>query len=193
MNQVSQLTLYTHEVKQSKFIAHLMPFSLYEETLQTLKNEHPKARHFVVAFRYLNEFNQIIEHSSDDGEPKGTSGKPTLFVLQGNQLINSALIIVRYFGGTKLGTGGLVRAYSDASNEVIIEAKLDEYKELVRHNISFEYSSIRMVEYECLIHSIEIVEKTFEAKTMYRVKATKNDMQQFLDKLQRVIEVYPLP
>jgi len=189
MNQVSQLTLYTHEVKQSKFIAHLMPFSLYEETLQTLKNEHPKARHFVVAFRYLNEFNQIIEHSSDDGEPKGTSGKPTLFVLQGNQLINSALIIVRYFGGTKLGTGGLVRAYSDASNEVISEAKLDEYKELVRHNILFEYSSIRMVEYESDVYSIETVEKIFEAQTIYTIRGSKKDMQKFLDKLQRVVKI----
>ena len=189
MNQVSQLTLYTHEVKQSKFIAHLMPFSLYEETLQTLKNEHPKARHFVVAFRYLNKFNQIIEHSSDDGEPKGTSGKPTLFVLQGNQLINSALIIVRYFGGTKLGTGGLVRAYSDASNGVISDAELDEYREMIHKNISFEYSSIRMVEYECEIDSIEIVEKTFDTKTIYSIKATKNDMHQFLDKLKRVVKI----
>jgi len=189
MKQVSQLTLYSHEVKQSKFIAHLMPFSLYENTLQRLKSQHPKARHFVVAFRYLNEFNQIVEHSSDDGEPKGTSGKPTLFVLQGNELINSALIIVRYFGGTKLGTGGLVRAYSDASNSVIREAELYEYRAVIYQSISFEYASIRMVEYECEIDSIEIVEKIFDAKTIYRVKATKDDMQQFLDKLQRVVKI----
>ncbi len=193
MKQANELTNYTYEVKQSKFIAHLMPFSFYEETLQQLKNEHPKARHFIVAFRYLNEFNQIVEHSSDDGEPKGTSGKPTLFVLQGNELINTAVIIVRYFGGTKLGTGGLVRAYSEASNLVISKSALSEYRELFEHNISFEYSDIRMVEYECEVNKIKIIKKTFSAKTTYEIEATKADMELFLDKLQRVVEVYPLP
>ena len=113
---------HTYEMlveKQSKFIAHIMPYSRYDEVLESLKAEHPKARHFVTAFRYINEFDQVVEGSSDDGEPRGTSGKPTLAVLQGNTLINAAIITVRYFGGTKLGTGGLVRAYSDATNMAI--------------------------------------------------------------------------
>ena len=84
--------------------------------------KHPKARHHVYAYRYLNEYEQIVENSSDDGEPKGTSGKPSLHVLAGHELINTAVIIVRYFGGIKLGTGGLVRAYSDAVNSVINNA-----------------------------------------------------------------------
>ena len=106
------------EIKQSKFIAYLLPYNRYQKTLEELKQEHPKARHFVVAYRYLNEYGQIVEYSSDDGEPKGTSGKPTLMVIQGADLINSAIITIRYFGGTKLGTGGLVRAYSDATNDL---------------------------------------------------------------------------
>ncbi|MDY0117842.1 MAG: YigZ family protein, partial [Sulfurimonadaceae bacterium] len=64
----------TLEVKQSKFIAVLTPWSLFLTTLEELKSKHPKARHFVVAYRYFNEHRQIVEHSSDDGEPKGTSG-----------------------------------------------------------------------------------------------------------------------
>ena len=95
MNYVEDHTHKTLEVKQSKFIAHLIPYSLYQKTLDDLKQEHPKARHFVVASRYINEFDQIVEHCSDDGEPKGTSGKPTLAVLAGQGLINSAFIIVR--------------------------------------------------------------------------------------------------
>ena len=59
--------------------------------LKMLKNEHPKARHFVVAYRYLNEFNQIVEHSSDDGEPKGCAGVPSLNVLRGNDMVNVAV------------------------------------------------------------------------------------------------------
>ena len=68
-----------------------MPYSLFDEVMIRLKNEHPKARHHVYAYRYLNEFEQIVENSGDDGEPKGTSGKPSLAVLAGNELINTAV------------------------------------------------------------------------------------------------------
>eukprot|EP01029_Cantina_marsupialis_P023828 TRINITY_DN6002_c0_g1_i1.p1 TRINITY_DN6002_c0_g1~~TRINITY_DN6002_c0_g1_i1.p1 ORF type:complete len:117 (+),score=13.89 TRINITY_DN6002_c0_g1_i1:113-463(+) len=107
-----------------------MPINMFDEVMHRLRVEHPKARHFVYAYRYLNEFEQVVENQSDDGEPKGTSGKPTLNVLAGNELINSAVIIVRYFGGIKLGTGGLVRAYSDAANHVINSSKLIKYEKL---------------------------------------------------------------
>ena len=110
---------YTIEEKKSKFISYLFPYSNFDEVMKRLREEHPKAVHFVYAYRYLNEFEQIVENSSDDGEPKGTSGKPTLAVLSGADIVNSAVVIVRYFGGTKLGTGGLVRAYSNSANEVI--------------------------------------------------------------------------
>jgi len=181
---------YTHEVKQSKFIAHFVPYSVYETTLKELKLSHPKARHFVVAFRYLNEFNQIVEHSSDDGEPKGTSGKPTLMVLQGAGIINSAIIIVRYFGGTKLGTGGLVRAYSDATNLALSISELLEYKEEITNNISMDYCDARKVEYECEINNISIIDKTFESNIVYKIQASKSDMKNFLTHMDRVIKVF---
>ena len=116
MNTINKISAYTLEEKKSKFHSFLVPYSQFEEKLEELKKSHPKARHFVTAFRYLNEYGQIVEGSSDDGEPKGTSGKPTLKVLQGHNLVNVAIITVRYFGGTLLGTGGLVRAYSDVAN-----------------------------------------------------------------------------
>lgn len=98
----------TLEEKKSKFLAFLVPYKDFDKTMQRLRSEHPKAVHFVYAYRYLNEFEQIVENSSDDGEPRGTSGKPTLAVLSGAGIINSAAIIVRYFGGIKLGTGGII-------------------------------------------------------------------------------------
>ena len=183
----------TLEVKQSKFIAHLLPYDRYESTLQQLKNEHPKARHFVTAYRYLNEYAQVVEHSSDDGEPKGTSGKPSLMVLQGQDLINVAVIVVRYFGGTKLGTGGLVRAYSDAVNLVIEAAELFEYKEEIEEQISCEYSDIRLVEYECEAFNITITEKTFAQNAIYTIKAPKEDLKLFYEKMKRVIKVETKP
>ena len=189
MKFVNQTSTNTLEVKQSKFIAFLLPYSDYESTLKQLKQKHPKARHFVVAYRYLNEFDQIIEHSSDDGEPKGTSGKPSLFVLQGAQMINSAVIIVRYFGGTRLGTGGLVRAYSDAVNLVLNLAELIEYKKEVIKKISFEYSNQRMIDYECEIYNISIIDRTFDAKPLYKINASESDMEEFLKNVDRLIVI----
>ena len=189
MKYIDTSSTFTHEVKQSKFIAHLIPYSDYDTTLKSLKLQHSKARHFVTAYRYLNEFNQTLEHSSDDGEPKGTSGKPSLMVLQGQDIINSAVIIVRYFGGTKLGTGGLVRAYSDAVNLVINEANLIEYKQEIEESISMEYSDIRFINYECEIYEVTIVEKIFDTKTIYKIKASEESMKKFLEKVQRVVKI----
>ena len=174
------------EVKQSKFIAHLVPYNLYDETLERLKLEHPKARHYVVAFRYLNEFNQIVEHSSDDGEPKGTSGKPSLFVLQGSNLINSAVIIVRYFGGTKLGTGGLVRAYSDSVNLVLEDANLLDYVDEKVIDISVEYTNTRLVDYECDIFNIKILDKIFSENVVYKLKGSESNFSGFFSKVGRI-------
>ena len=177
----------TYEEKQSKFIAHLIPYNLYTNTLETLKNEHPKARHFVTSYRYLNEFDQIVEHSSDDGEPKGTSGKPTLCVLQGQELIKTAVIVVRYFGGTKLGTGGLVRAYSDAVNMAVNLAELIIYKKEKIEMISFSYSDMGRVEYECSQLEITIVEKFFDSDVRFKIQAEEESLNTLHTKLERVI------
>lgn len=184
---IKEHSSYTHEVKQSKFIAHLCPFSDFQSLLEQLKDEHTKARHFVTAFRYLNEHNQIVEHSSDDGEPRGTSGKPSLMVLQGADFINSAVIVVRYFGGTKLGTGGLVRAYSDAVNGVLENAQFFEYKKEKSLQIEIEYSQLRLVEYECELLEIVILEKHFDEKIIYTLKAQEQNMDDFLEKMDRNI------
>ena len=146
----------TYEVKQSKFIAYLVPYNEFETMLSRLKSEHPKARHFVTAYRYLNEHAQIVEGSSDDGEPKGTSGKPSLAVLAGNDLINAAVITVRYFGGTKLGTGGLVRAYTQAVSGALATASLREYIKKEEEEFSCEYRDVPRIEY--LLHGYGVGE-----------------------------------
>ena len=185
MQYVSDIFTSTLEVKQSKFIAYLLPYNKYEQTLDKLKSQHPKARHFVVAYRYLNEYEQIVEHCSDDGEPKNTSGKPSLFVLQGAEMINTAVIVVRYFGGTKLGTGGLVRAYSDAVNLVLQNADILQYTTQMKAEISFAYSDLRVIEYELCSFGIKTVEKIFQDNPLYKIEGSKEDMEQFLQKVKR--------
>lgn len=111
------------EVKKSKFIATLAPFKDFESLNKALRDEHPKAAHVVWAYRYLNEFGQIVKNSSDDGEPKGSSAPALLAALRGAELIDTCALVVRYFGGIKLGIGGLMRAYGASVNEAIKSAK----------------------------------------------------------------------
>lgn len=111
------------EVKKSKFIATLAPFKDFESLNKALREEHPKAAHVVWAYRYLNEFDQIVENSSDDGEPKGSSAPGLLAALRGAELVDICALVVRYFGGIKLGIGGLMRAYGASVNEAIKSAK----------------------------------------------------------------------
>ena len=178
-------TFYSqYEIKKSKFIAHLIPFrfnqeNIYKEYLENLKKEHTKARHFVYAYRFLNEFGQIVENCSDDGEPKGTSGKPSLKVLQGKNLINTAVIIIRYFGGIKLGTGGLVRAYSDAVNQVINISNLSEYLFLKQIKIELDYNELSKIEYFLNKNEINIIQKEYNEKVLLELESTDEKLNLF--------------
>jgi uncharacterized YigZ family protein len=168
----------TYEIKKSKFISYLFPYSQFDEIMAKLKSENPKARHFVFAFRYLNEFEQIVERGSDDGEPKGTSGKPTLNVLSGANLINSAIITVRYFGGIKLGTGGLVKAYSNSANLVISKSKLKTYKKLETKIFKIKYSEISKFEYHITKAGASIISKDFdEVGGVFKVQGTNLEIE----------------
>jgi uncharacterized YigZ family protein len=178
----------TLEVKKSKFIAHLFPYEQFDEVMGQLKEEHPKARHHVYAYRYLNEFDQIVENSSDDGEPKGTSGKPSLNVLNGGDIINTGVIIVRYFGGIKLGTGGLVKAYSDAVNLVLENSDLQTYVKLERIQISFDYSSLSIVEYNINQLELKIAGKEFLDNVSFIVEGSEEALAELIKILPRNIK-----
>ena len=110
------------EVMKSKFIAYLLPLNNEEEfkpILANLRKEHKKARHIVYAYRV-----GMKSKSCDDGEPKGTAGHPLLEFLYKKDINNVALLVVRYFGGTKLGAGRLLRTYLQTGIDVINKAEL---------------------------------------------------------------------
>lgn len=113
----AESTTIETEVSRSRFIATIHFVESVESArilLSTRRNQMSDANHHVYAFR-VGHGSSVIEGLSDDGEPSGTSGPPIMAVLRGSDLGDVLLIITRYFGGTKLGTGGLVRAYSDAA------------------------------------------------------------------------------
>lgn len=108
-------------IKNSHFISSCAPVSSVEEAkdyINKIKHAHPAASHHVPAY-IIGHGSSTNSHCSDNGEPSGTAGKPTLAVLQGSGLGDVILVTVRYFGGTKLGTGGLVRAYTESAQEVL--------------------------------------------------------------------------
>lgn len=186
---VKEESTQTHEEKKSKFIAHLCPYEEFNILMTKLRNEHPKARHFVYAYRYLNEFDQVVENCSDDGEPKGTSGKPSLNVLSGHELINCAVIIIRYFGGIKLGTGGLVRAYSDAVNLVIDNATLHTYTKLENLQLEMDYSTLSKVEYILNNLEIKITKKDFDTNVKLILSLSSTQKENLLIELPREIKI----
>ena len=109
------------EIKKSRFITYLYKLNdenEIDEIINNIKKEHKKARHVVYVYK-INNTGKI----NDDGEPKGTAGMPIFNVIEKNNLNNILIIVVRYFGGIKLGAGGLFRAYSNSASEII--KKLD--------------------------------------------------------------------
>ncbi len=181
MNCIKKIYQSQIEVKRSKFISFIVPIEEFHTVHKELTKKHPKANHIVWALRELNAFKQIVENSSDDGEPKGAAGVPTLNVLRGNELINCAILTVRYFGGIKLGVGGMARAYSDAANAVVKEATLVSYVELVSHTIKANYNEQRQIEYKLKELAVEEIKREFLSDSvLYHIKTTKEKLQKLL-------------
>ncbi len=184
MQTIEKSFIGNYEVKKSKFIAHLVPISEYKGLQDKLKAEHPKARHVVYALRYLNEFDQIVENSSDDEEPKGAAGVPSLNVLRGADLINVALLTVRYFGGTKLGIGGMARAYASAVKEVLAVAELKPYEKEFSYAFDSTYSEVQKREY--VLNKLEIfqVEREFLGdRVAWKIKSTEEKIDKFKEEI----------
>jgi uncharacterized YigZ family protein len=163
MQTVIEKSFAEYEAKKSKFIAHLVPYAHFQSMNQFLREEHSKANHVVWAYRTRNEYGQVVENSSDDGEPKGTSGPPVLNVMRGGDLIECAILVVRYFGGIRLGTGGLVRAYGTVANGVIAQASLIPFESKTKLVFKTEYPLVQRVEHYFAKQGLESGERQFEA------------------------------
>ena len=125
MRTIGTPTRHEIEIKRSRFIGSCARTDCEEEArkfIATVRSLFPDARHHCTAFLIHNDAGPDTARSSDDGEPAGTAGNPMLSVLSGSGLTNITCVVTRYFGGIKLGTGGLVKAYSQAIQEVLDRA-----------------------------------------------------------------------
>ena len=133
-------------VKGSRFIATAAPIDSEEEAQQfiaSIKAEMPDATHHCWSW-LLNGLDQ--SRSSDDGEPGGSAGRPILAQIHGHQLTNIVVVVTRYFGGTKLGVGGLIRAYGGAAGMALDRAQIVEVRETTELTIQFDYADTKGVE-----------------------------------------------
>lgn len=170
------------EINKSRFITLLYKVDKVEkikDKLDETKLLYKDATHYCYA--YIVDENK---KSSDDGEPGGTAGVPIMEVLLKNDLNYILCIVVRYFGGIKLGTGGLVRAYSKACKEGLIITSLEKGYLL---EISFEYNKIKDIEY--LIGDSKIISKNFDMLPTFKIKITLDKYEQIIDKLKYISSV----
>lgn len=179
-----------HQVKDSKFYGSI--FSVEdrkeaEKRIEEIKEKYSDASHNVSAFRVENsELDQdAIEYFDDDGEPSGSSGPPVLEAIKGENLLNTVIIVTRYFGGTKLGIGGLIRAYGDTARLAIKEAGIKTLSEfyLIEVKSSFDKIGIVLGQLESLKADIKSTDYTNQGAAVKAVIPT--DIK---DKLQEILK-----
>lgn len=164
------------EIKKSKFICHVKRVASEEEArdfINAIKKEHYKATHNCSAF-IIGEQSDI-KRTSDDGEPSGTAGVPMLGVLENHHITNSCVVVTRYFGGIKLGAGGLIRAYAGSVAQAIREIGLVEIKEQLVLGITLTYSQYQ--EFANFLKDHQLVEQdpTFTDQVTTTIFVNKED------------------
>lgn len=179
---------FEQTINKSKFIAILKPVhnkEEIEESLKTTKEKYKGATHYCYAYIIDQE-----QRCSDDGEPSKTAGMPILTVIQGKELNHVICIIVRYFGGIKLGTGGLVRAYSSTTKEAVEHATIIPFIKQEKIEITFTYENIKNIDY--ILMNIEIIEKEYQEKITYQFLIPEENAKNIETELNPYIESFKI-
>lgn len=165
MYTISNNSKYELIIKNSKFITLLYKINnedIIKDILNNVKEIYPDATHYCYAYIIGNQ-----KKSSDDGEPSKTAGIPIIKVLENNQLNHILAIVVRYFGGIKLGANGLIRAYSKCTSNALKENTIKELIQGYNINITFPYQDLKKIDY--LLKDIKINSKTFDNSIIYNL------------------------
>jgi uncharacterized YigZ family protein len=176
-------------IKKSRFIGILAPCITQAEVatcLKQLHSDYPDATHIAFAYR-LKSANGITGRFHDAGEPGGTAGKPIYQHLEGKNLINIVLAVIRYYGGVKLGAGGLTRAYGNTAKKVLESAELQPYLELTCYEIELDYKQIQACEHLLKTLNGHILSQSFTEQVKLTIELPKAN----LDKLIESFNKYP--
>lgn len=170
--------------KKSKFIANVFYIESEkeaEEILNKIRKKYYDARHHCFAYRIKKE-DGIFQRQSDDGEPSGTAGAPMLNILEKQKLVNILVIVTRYFGGILLGTGGLVKAYSEALKEALNNAHEIEKEEGYEVEIILDYDTSSRFEHFCMQNNIQIIQKEYSEKVKIIIEIAKEKYEKIVEK-----------
>ena len=182
LNEVENLIV----IEKSKFLGYLFPCDSKEianEILENLRKQHAEATHVCYAY-IINDDNVLLYKSSDDGEPSQTAGAPILNVIKRNNLTNVLCAVVRYFGGIKLGAGGLVRAYSNSAVEVVNKSTIVTLVDAYKGKFTFPYDKINFIDKFFETNNIEIVNKEYDLEVSYTVITyNKEDVSNIMNKI----------
>nr|WP_257611203.1 YigZ family protein [Oenococcus oeni] len=171
-------------IKKSRFIADIYPLKEEQEAKKIIENvrkKNPNANH--VVFAYTVGLNREIQRMSDNGEPVGTAGKPVLDAITKNNLINVLITVTRYFGGIKLGAGGLIRAYSQSASQTIENAQLATLVNYDRLQLIFDYFLIDKLKYFIEKQKAVVMETNYQTKVQAVILVETSDSKNFQKRL----------
>lgn len=188
---ITDLSFGEFKDRGSKFYAYAYPIADEEDVksnIDELKKEHPKSRHHCYAYRIGIDGNNF--RANDDGEPSGTAGKPILGQIDSFELINVLIVVVRYFGGTKLGVSGLINAYKSAATDALNQADIVEKTINHFYELAFEYAIMSDVMSALKKNDITIVGQDFQAQPKLTVSIRKSEVETKLKTLEDVVNPY---
>lgn len=166
-------------IKKSRFIGVIIPCETEDKALRELKQldeTYPDASHIAFAYR-IKSPKGVICRFHDAGEPTGTAGKPIFKHLEGKQLINMLVAVVRYFGGVKLGAGGLTRAYGNTAANIIAIADVIPYVDYVKISLCLDYKQMRHFEYQLKKLKGKVIQQNFAAQVSLLISIPKNNVE----------------
>ena len=194
MKTVEKETVIEFEEKKSKFIGYIKPVSTVEEAekfIGSIKEMHPNATHNVPLYRVVETGQEYFKYN-DDGEPANTAGKPMAEILNILDVYNVAIVATRYFGGIKLGAGGLIRNYAKTAKIAVNEAGITDYKEKSLFIIDYDYEYTGEMESFLNAHKkeyeIEITEKNYANRVTMKIKAN-SEIEEKLNEMNKLIVI----
>ncbi|HFD13532.1 MAG TPA: YigZ family protein [Crenotrichaceae bacterium] len=178
MNCIQGAQSTDYLVKKSRFIGFAIPCTSETEVmtiLHAIHVEHSNANHLAFAFKVLDS-GQMITRFNDAGEPKGTAGKPILAHLEGKDLVNIVIAVIRYFGGIKLGAGGLVRAYGTTAKNVLECCTFIPYQAMVTVDLQVDYKKLNEIQRQLQVLDGRIISQDFGAQIELTIQLPENNV-----------------
>jgi len=177
-------------IKKSRFIGIIIPCQTEKQVLQQLNQlhqAHPNASHIVFAYR-IKSPKGLLMRFHDAGEPSGTAGKPVFQHLEGKNLINVLIVVIRYFGGIKLGAGGLTRAYGNTAKKVIEACTMTEYIDYAEITFELDYKQMQHFEYQLKKLNGTIMQQVFTEKISLLIKIPEKNQSILIEQFKPVSE-----